>query len=162
MVIGFAMALLVACGDSDADSVTDRGTPAAEVGRLAIYEPYVPAAPADIAALYFVVANEGDQVDRLIKISSDAAGMAMLHQTVVDGDSSRMTLVEGGLEIPPGGEAVLAPGGYHVMLMNLVERLAVGDSVSVTLEFEGAGVVMIDVPVIDGIGGAMEDMLDDE
>jgi copper(I)-binding protein len=140
----------------------ERGTPTAEVGHLTIYGPYVPAPPTDIAALYFIVVNEGDQADRLIKISSGVAGMAMLHQTVVDGDSSRMSPVEGGLEIPPGGEAVLAPGGYHVMLTNLAEPLEVGDVVHATLEFEDAGTVRIEAPVTDGTGGAMEGMSDDD
>jgi copper(I)-binding protein len=48
------------------------------------------------------------------------------------------------------------------MLISLVEPLAVGDTVRVTLEFKGAGMVTIDVPVIDGIDGAMEGMSDDD
>ena len=144
-----ALCIAVACGDDDdheddvhspdSAAAADHGVPSAEVGHLAIYTPYVPAPPADIAALYFVITNEGDEADRLIKISSGAAGMSMLHETVVDGDSSRMSPVEDGIEIPPAGEAELAPGGYHVMLMNLVEPLEVGDTVHVTLEFERAG-----------------------
>jgi hypothetical protein len=74
---GFAVALLSACGGDDADGVADRGVPAAKIGSLSIHAPYVPAPPSDIAALYFVVANEGDQVDRLITISADAAGMVI-------------------------------------------------------------------------------------
>ena len=58
-------------------------------------------------------------------------------------------------------EAELAPGGYHVMLMNLVEPLEVGDTVHVTLEFERAGEVMIAAPVTDG-AGAMEGMSHDD
>jgi copper(I)-binding protein len=88
--------------------------------------------------------------------------MAMLHQTVVDGDSSRMSPVEGGLEIPPAGEVVLAPGGYHFMLTNLVEPLEVGDIVHATLEFEDAGMVMIEATVTGGTGGEMKGMSHDD
>ena len=156
-LIALSAVILGACSGDDGEAgelaASDRGTPVAEVGQLAIHGPYVPAPPAGIAALYFVVVNEGDEADRLIGISTTAAGTAMLHQTVVDGDSSRMSPVEDGLEIPPGGEAVLAPGGYHVMLMNLVEPLEVGDIVQATLEFEHAGTVTIEAPVMDLAGG---------
>lgn len=164
--------LLGGCGGADdgataadaamAMGTVDRGTAVAEVGHLAIYGPFVPAPPADIAALYFVVVNEGDEPDRLIGISSAAAGMTMLHQSVTEDDISRMTPVEGGLEIPPAGEVVLAPGGYHAMLTNLVESLEVGDTVHATLEFEVAGTVMIEAPVVDATSGGMDNMASDD
>jgi copper(I)-binding protein len=156
-MIAFSAVIIGACSGDDGEagelSSSDRGTPVAEVGQLAIHGPYVPAPPTEIATLYFVVVNESDEADRLIGISTTAAGTAMLHQTVVDGDSSRMSPVKDGLKIPPGGEAVLAPGGYHVMLMSLVEPLEVDDIVQTTLEFEHAGTVTIEVPVIDAVGG---------
>ena len=145
----------VDAGAAVAMEAADRGEPVAEVGHLAIYGPYVPASPTDIAALYFVVVNEGGEADRLIGIGSAAARITTLHQTVIDGESSRMSMVEGGLEIPPAGEVVLAPGGYHAMLTDLVEPLEVGDLVHATLEFESAGTVMIEAPVTDGAGGGM-------
>jgi copper(I)-binding protein len=173
LAVGVLNALFLSgCGGDDdgataadaamAMETVDRGTAVAEVGHLAIYAPYVPAPPADIAALYFVVVNEGDEPDRLIGISSAAAGMAMLHQSVTDGDTMRMTPVEGGLETPPAGEVVLAQGGYHVMLMSLVETLEVGDIVHATLEFEIAGTVMIEAPVIDAASGGMDNMASDD
>jgi copper(I)-binding protein len=140
----------------------DRGTVVAEVGHLAVYGPYVPAPPADVAVLYFLVANEGDEADRLIGIRSTAAGMAMLHQSVTDGDTMRMTPVKGGLEIPPASEVVLATGGYHVMLTSLVEPLEVGDIVHVTLEFEVAGTVMIEARVMDAASRGMDDRASDD
>ena len=173
LAVGVLSALFLgACGGDDdgataadaamAMEAVDRGTVVAEIGHLAVYGPYVPAPPADIAALYFVVVNEGDEPDRLIGISSAAAGMAMLHQSVTDGDMVRMTPVVGGLEIPPAGEVVLAPGGYHVMLTSLVESLEVGDIVHATLEFEVAGTVMIEATVMDATGGGMDNMASDD
>ncbi|MCO5317738.1 MAG: copper chaperone PCu(A)C [Microthrixaceae bacterium] len=40
------------------------------------------------------------------------------------------------IEVPAGETVALEPGGYHVMLIGLVEDLEVGDTVEVTLEFE--------------------------
>lgn len=175
-VIGLAAALLISCGD-DAEShdddghthdgdaadsaAVDRGTPVAELGHLAIYAPYIPAPPSDLAALYVVVVNGGDEADRLLSISTTAAGSTVIHETVIDGDTSRMSLAEDGLEVPAGGEVVLAPSGFHAMLVKLVEPLEVGDVVEATLEFEHAGTVLIEVPVTDGVG-PMEGMSDDD
>ncbi|HEX7094444.1 MAG TPA: copper chaperone PCu(A)C [Acidimicrobiales bacterium] len=56
------------------------------------------------------------------------------------GGSGAMTMREvQAIEVPAGAEVVLAPGGYHVMLMELVEPLEVGDQVELTLTFEQAG-----------------------
>jgi copper(I)-binding protein len=44
-----------------------------------------------------------------------------------------------GIDVPAGGEAVLKPGGYHIMLINLAREPREGESISVTLVFAQAG-----------------------
>ena len=51
------------------------------------------------------------------------------------------------LEIPPGGEVRLEPGGLHVMLMQLREPLEQGGQVPLTLIFEKAGAVTVSAPI---------------
>jgi copper(I)-binding protein len=58
-----------------------------------------------------------------------------------------MMHVEEGFAVPAGGMHMLARGGDHVMLMGLNQSLAHGDVVSVTLTFEQAGDVTVDIPV---------------
>ncbi len=41
--------------------------------------------------------------------------------------------------VPAQGSVVLAPGGYHIMMMGLVEPLTVGSALNVTLTFEVSG-----------------------
>ena len=53
--------------------------------------------------------------------------------------------------IEPGKTVKLAPGGYHVMLMDLKAALKQGDKVPVTLEFEKAGKVKLAIDV-QGVG----------
>lgn len=53
------------------------------------------------------------------------------------------------LELPSGDEVALAPGGYHIMLLDLVEPLVAGDTIEVTLTFERAGEMVVTVPVRD-------------
>jgi copper(I)-binding protein len=59
--------------------------------------------------------------------------------------------VENGLTIEPGKTVKLAPGGYHLMMMDLKEPLKQGDKVPVTLEFEKAGKVTVSLDV-QGLG----------
>lgn len=62
-----------------------------------------------------------------------------------------MRPIEGGLVIAPGQTVALAPGGFHLMLMGLKESLKQGRSVGITLEFERAGKVAVDLDVL-GLG----------
>lgn len=63
----------------------------------------------------------------------------------------KMHPVEGGLTIEPGKTVKLAPGGYHLMLVDLKHPFKQGGKVPVTLEFEKAGKVDVTLDV-QGIG----------
>ena len=52
-----------------------------------------------------------------------------------------MRPLDKGLSIEPGKTVKLAPGGYHLMLLDLKSPLKQGDKLPVTLEFEKAGKV---------------------
>ena len=65
----------------------------------------------------------------------------------------KMRLVEGGLEIRPGETVTLKPGGDHMMFVKLKHPLQTGNSVEATLQFEKAGTVKIEMPVV-AIGAA--------
>jgi copper(I)-binding protein len=53
------------------------------------------------------------------------------------------------LELPAGEAVTLEPGGYHIMLIDLVAPLETGQEIEVTLTFENAGERTITVPVQD-------------
>ena len=63
----------------------------------------------------------------------------------------KMRPVEGGLVIDPGKTVKLAPGGYHLMMMDLKNPLKQGDKLAITLEFEKAGKVPVSFDVM-GVG----------
>jgi len=98
-------------------------------------------------AAYMVIRSSADGDDRLVAAGTDIAEMVQIHQTVWDGEVASMQHLPDGLAIPSGGEVALEPGGYHVMIMGLSADLAEGDVVPLTLTFEGAGDIVIDVPV---------------
>jgi len=62
-----------------------------------------------------------------------------------------MRSLDKGLAIEPGKTVKLAPGGYHLMLMDLKTPLKQGDKVPLTLEFEKAGKVTLSLEV-QGVG----------
>lgn len=99
-------------------------------------------------AVYVVVENQGNQADRLIGASSAAAKTAEVHESYMDANSVMgMRPVEGGLEIPAGGKVELKPGGYHIMLMELVKPLEVGTKITVTLKFEKSGEITLEAEI---------------
>ena len=70
-----------------------------------------------------------------------------------DNGVMKMRPVEGGLEIKPGETVALKPGGDHMMFVKLKHPLETGKTVEATLQFEKAGTVKIEMPVV-AIGAA--------
>ena len=96
---------------------------------------------------YVGITNAGSADDALIGIATPAAGMPMLHETVVqDGIASMPHAMS--IPVPAGQSVQLSPGGYHGMLMGLTNALKEGDSFPVTLTFEKAGEVTVNVDVL--------------
>ena len=78
------------------------------------------------------------QGGRLVSARSPVAGLVEIHEMSMDGDVMKMRALPGGLDLPAGKAVALKPGGYHLMLLDLKQPLKAGDTVSVTLVFEGA------------------------
>lgn len=74
---------------------------------------------------------------QLLGASTPVAAVAELHQMKMEGDVMRMRPVHT-LDLPAGQTIELKPGGYHLMLMDLKQPLAVGSSVPLTLRFRDA------------------------
>ncbi len=130
-----------------------------KISTLEIVHPHAraTAAKAPVSGGYMVIRNTGSEPDRLIAGSADFAGKVEIHEMKVENDVMKMRPVAGGLEIPAGGEVELKPGGYHVMFMQLKERLAVDESRKVTLTFEKAGTIEVEFKVQEiKPGGAMD------
>jgi periplasmic copper chaperone A len=121
--------------------------PAAADDGVLIEQAYARAS-AHSGAVFMVIANHSAVDDRLVLVSTDAAKLAELHTHKEDANGvMQMMAVPEGLVIPAEGEHALARGGDHIMLMGLSNPLKAGDTVHLTLTFEHAGVVEVDVPV---------------
>lgn len=72
----------------------------------------------------------------LVGAASPVAGVTEVHEMKMDDGVMKMRAVAR-LDLPAGKPVILGPGGYHVMLMNLKQTIKPGDSVPLTLQFEG-------------------------
>jgi copper(I)-binding protein len=121
----------------------------AKVGDLTITHAFARASagPAKAGAAYLTVKNGGAADDRLVAVKSSVAARTGLHSHINEGGVMKMRPVEGGIPVPAGGVATLAPGGYHVMMMGLAAPLVEGETFQLELTFEKAGTVTVDVKV---------------
>ena len=122
-------------------------------GDLVITQGWSRATPggAKIAGGYLTIENKGSAPDRLIGGSGDVSDKIQVHEMAVNNGVMTMRPLDSGLSIEPGKTVKLAPGGYHLMLLDLKYPLKQGDKVPVTLEFEKAGKVKLSLDV-QGVG----------
>jgi hypothetical protein len=100
---------------------------------------------APVAGGFLTLINTGAQDDILIAVETPMAREGQIHEMAMDGDVMKMRQLRDGLLIPAGETVVLEPGGYHMMFMGLTGPIAEGDAVPVTLTFERAGTITLDL-----------------
>lgn len=129
-----------------------------KLGALEIGHPWArataPTSPA--GAGFLTIKNTGSTPDRLVTAKCPTAGMVQIHEMKMDGNIMRMRELEHGLEIPPGATVSLAPGGFHLMMMQLKEPLKQGTRVPCTLTFDKAGSIDVELAV-ESIGATHSD-----
>ena len=100
--------------------------------------------PGDLpAGAYVTLQNDGDQPFALNGARSTAYAKVMLHRSSNEGGMSRMSMVDT-LTVPPHGNAVLAPAGYHLMLMKAATPVKPGETVRLTLTFTDGSTLATD------------------
>jgi hypothetical protein len=106
-------------------------------------------------AAYLVIRNENDRDDLLLSVETGIAARAELQESIIVeaeagmeemGEMAGMRHLDS-IAVPAGETVTLEPGGKHVMLMEMVRRFGAGDVVFLTLNFEQAGPVLIQVEV---------------
>ncbi|HIW96830.1 MAG TPA: copper chaperone PCu(A)C [Candidatus Corynebacterium gallistercoris] len=154
-----AALVLAGCSDASEDSAESssatsssaasetHGTTAQEDAAVTLDEGYVTAKPADkeMTSVMGHLVNHTDSDLHITAVSGDLDGAAWeIHET----SDGTMRVKEDGLTIPAGGHVALEPGGDHIMIMNVPQELAAGDTVSMTLTDDGGNdYVIADIPV---------------
>src|SRR4030088_31386 len=118
-------------------------------GAIEIRQPWTRATPptAESGGGFLVLTNTGTTPDRLIAVKSLAADKAEIHEMKMEGNDMRVRELEKGIELPPGATVELKPGGFHIMFMGLKAPFAKDAKVPLTLVFEKAGSIDVDLMV---------------
>ncbi|MGQ3488384.1 copper chaperone PCu(A)C [Roseovarius pacificus] len=117
---------------------------------IMVQDPYArsSAMMATSGAAFMQIMNHGETDDRLIGAASPVAEMVQLHTHKEDENGvMRMLHVEEGFPVAAGETLMLARGGNHVMFMGITEPFEQGDTIPLTLTFEKAGDITLEVPV---------------
>jgi len=107
-----------------------------------------PSAGADMnGAIYFRIVNDGKEDDKLLSADTPSAKAAEVHESMTNDNGVMSMKPRENVQVPLGGKVEFKPGGLHIMLVDLKQPLAVGDEVSLTLRFEKAGEIVLNVKV---------------
>jgi hypothetical protein len=139
-VASFAILLLCACG-----CAPDRGD---EVAGIVIGDgwtrPTVDGMSMGVA--YFTITNGTDEDDMLVAATTPAAARVEIHESKLEDGMARMRpLAE--IRVPARGRVAVAPGGVHLMLVDLAQPLVAGTRVPLTVQFRKAGTMTIQLQV---------------
>lgn len=108
----------------------------------------------DISAGYMTIRNAGAERDVLVGVTSPAAGRVDIHETRLgEGGVMQMFPIDE-VPIPADGAVAFAPGGLHLMLMDLHAPLAEAERVRMTFVFERSGAIELEAQVARPGGGA--------
>ncbi len=122
---------------------------AASADNVTVQEPYVRLAPPNAPATgaFMVIKNNGDKDVKVVKADNPVSKVTELHTHLNDGGVMRMRPVAA-IDVKAKGDAVLQPGGLHVMMINLLTPLKEGDSVPITLTFDDGSSKKVDAKVV--------------
>lgn len=139
----FAAALLIATPVFAHNGVT-------HLGDINISLPFtratLPNAP--VGGGFLTIENAGTEADRLVSATSPVSDDVQIHEMSMEGDVMKMRALPDGIELPAGETVTLAPGGYHLMFMAIKQPFVEGETVPVTLTFEKAGSVELELPIM--------------
>lgn len=121
---------------------------AAEPGAIQLEEPWARESPPAVknGAAYMTLVNTGAEADRLLSASGEVAETIELHTHLVENNVMKMRKVDA-IEVAPGEPTALKPGGLHIMLIGLKKPLAAGQTFPLTLKFDKAGEIPVQVLV---------------
>ncbi|ANP45741.1 copper chaperone PCu(A)C [Candidatus Viadribacter manganicus] len=93
-----------------------------------------------VGAGYLTIRNTGTRADTLLSVSTPRAALTQVHEMSIDNGVMRMRALA---NVPIGAASVvtLAPGGTHIMFMDIDAPFTEGATIPVTLRFEHQGEV---------------------
>jgi periplasmic copper chaperone A len=99
-------------------------------------------AGAQTGAVYMTLINNGTIPDRLLDVTTPAAGSVQIHKVSEENGVSSMRELPT-MDMAPGAKVIFKPGDMHAMLVGLKQPLKEGQTIPLTLNFEKAGKVNV-------------------
>lgn len=129
---------------------------AGSADQISVQDPYVRLAPPNAPATgaFMVIKNNGDKDVKVLKADNPVSNVTELHTHLNEGGVMKMRPLAA-IDIKAKGEAVLKPGGMHVMMINLKAPMKEGDMVPITLTFADGSSKQFDARVIRPMAAAM-------
>lgn len=126
------------------------GTGTTMAAGVSMTDQWANAAHSGMAAVFGTLHNAGARPVQIVSGSSPLAARVEVHEVVPDATGTPlMQPKEGGATVPADGRLELAPGGDHLMLMDLRRPLHPGDEVPVTMTFQDGSTLTITAQVRD-------------
>lgn len=139
--------LFLGCG-SESDSPDSTNSNEVILGKMELSSGWArPGSEGQTSGLYLTITNGTASPDTLLGATSKVAGSTEIHESIENDDGTTSMRPAGKQVIQDGHKQEFAPGGLHIMLMDLTRDLTVEDSLSVSLEFARVGTKNITVPV---------------
>lgn len=107
-----------------------------------------PAAKGENGGVYFELHNHSSTANELTGISSDAAVVAEIHESKMEGDVMKMDMLTS-LPLDANADIAFEPGGLHVMLVNLRRDFKLNDEFTMVLHFKNSEDITVHVIVKD-------------
>lgn len=132
------------------------GVFAGAADNVSVQDPYVRLAPPNAPATgaFMVIKNNGDKDIKVLKADNPVSRVTELHTHLNEGGVMKMRPVPA-IDIKAKGEAVLKPGGLHVMLIDLKAPMKEGDVVPITLTFDDGSAKQVDAKVVRPMAAGM-------
>ncbi|MER2539234.1 MAG: copper chaperone PCu(A)C [Azonexus sp.] len=142
-----------------ASLMVSAGALAAAADMVTVDEPYVRLSPPNAPATgaFMVIKNAGDKDVKVVKADNPASKSTELHTHLNENGVMKMRPVAA-IDVKSKGEAVLKPGGLHVMLINLNAPMKEGDVVPITLTFDDGSSKKVDAKVVKTMAAGMPAM----
>ena len=149
IVLMASLFLLGGCSESNKETATASAPAMKAADAISVINAWIRAVPpsSPTTAAFMQLVNTDDAPHSLRTAKSPAAEIVELHtHTMGPNGMHQMRQVE---EIPiaANDSAQLAPGGYHIMLINMVSPLSAGQSAPITLVFEDDSEIQLEVMV---------------
>lgn len=132
------------------------GVLAGAADNVSVQDPYVRLAPPNAPATgaFMVIKNNGDKDVKVVKADNPVSKVTELHTHLNEGGVMKMRPVPS-IEVKAKGEAVLKPGGLHVMMIDIKTPMKEGDVVPITLSFDDGSTKQVDAKVVRPMAAPM-------